>query len=584
MHMTKSATPSEYRQATSEPAIQVRTVPGAACASLTAAGVHPVLARVYAARGLSTAIELEANLQSLLPPASLKGLAEAAVLLADAIEAGAFLLVIADYDADGATACATALLGLKSMGAHVDFMVPDRQKHGYGLTPEIVREAALLEPDLLITVDNGIASVEGVEEAASLGIPVLVTDHHLPGDVLPQAEAIVNPNQAGCGFASKALAGVGVMFYVLLALRAELRVRGAFADAAEPKLVDLLDLVALGTVADVVPLDANNRLMVSIGLKRMRAGLARPGVQALFEVARRDIRRASTRDLGFSIAPRLNAAGRLTDMRQGIACLITPDAGTARTLAEALDSLNQSRREIEIEMREAALAKLGNADVQAGYCVVAFDPSWHQGVIGIVAARLRDRFHRPAVVLAPGEGEELKGSGRSVPGLHLRDCLDRIAKRQPGLLLRFGGHASAAGLSLQRKDLARFEAAFEEAAAAMMSPEDLQETLWADGELSATDLELDLAEALDTGVWGKDFPEPVFRGRFRVLDHRIVGERHLRLRLGLGTARVEAMLFGDTGPLPECIEALYQLAVNEWNGVRRTQLTIRHWLAAPSAS
>ncbi len=574
--------------------VRMRPVSDGQRAALVAAGMHPVLARVYAARGVHSANELEPTLAGLLPPDSMKGLAQAASLLADAIEAEARLLIVADYDADGATACAVAMLGLRSMGARVDFLVPDRARHGYGLTPGIVQEAALLEPDLLITVDNGIASVDGVEEANSLGLPVLVTDHHLPGDALPAAEAIVNPNQPDCGFPSKALPGVGVMFYVLLALRAELRRRGMFRSKdnphaegpdgqpllAEPRLTDLLDLVALGTVADVVPLDANNRLLVAEGLKRMRAGRARPGINALFEVARRDVQRASTRDLGFSIGPRLNAAGRLTDMRLGILCLITPDDAQARTLAAELDSLNTTRREIEDDVRETALARLGNVDVQAGCTVVAYDEEWHPGVIGIVAARLRDRFHRPAFVLAPGDQGTLRGSGRSIAGLHLRDCLDRVAKQHPGLILKFGGHAAAAGLTLAGDGLAQFESAFEAAAAAMLSPDDLQETLWADGTLGAADLELTLAEALDTGIWGKDFPEPQFHGVFGVHDQRIVGERHLKLRLDLGGQMVDAILFGQVGPLPERINALYQLAVNEWNGVRRTQVSVRHWTPA----
>ncbi len=589
-----SATPATHTP-TAAQRVRTRQIAETSRQNLLAAGLHPVLARIYAARGLTDAAELDSGMAGLLPPADMLGLAQAATLLADAIEADARLLIVADYDADGATACAVGLLGLRAMGAQVDFLVPDRQRHGYGLTPAIVQEAALLEPDLLITVDNGIASVEGVEEANSLGIPVLVTDHHLPGDQLPAAETIVNPNQPGCRFASKALAGVGVMFYVLLALRAELRDRGAFtaADATgmpattdshgprpEPRLAELLDLVALGTVADVVPLDRNNRLLVAAGLKRIRSGRARAGIQALFELSRRDARQATTRDLGFSIGPRLNAAGRLTDMRLGILCLTANDPGEAKRLATELDSLNQQRRNIELQMREEALAALGKAEVQVGHTVVAFDPGWHQGVIGIVAARLRERFHRPAVVFAPGEDDTLRGSGRSIAGLHLRDCLDRVSKRHPGLIVRFGGHAAAAGLTLRTGDLSAFEAAFEEAAEAMLSPEDLEETVWTDGMLADGEIELTLAEALDTGIWGKDFPEPLFTGSFRVLEQRIVGEHHLKLRLAQAGSAIDAMLFGQTGPLPERISGEYQLMVNEWNGQRRTQLTLRQWRAA----
>ena len=470
---------------------------------LEQAGVHPVLARVYAARGVTATSELEHAMATLLPPDTLKNNSAAARLLADLLKRDARLLIVADYDCDGATACAVALKGLRALAAatgsraQVDFLVPNRFKFGYGLTPEIVALAAhhmdgnadgkadgkaFVKPDLIITVDNGIASIEGVAAANAAGIAVLVTDHHLPADQLPAAACIVNPNQPGCMFASKSLAGVGVMFYVLLALRSELRARGAFT-AAEPNLATLLDLVALGTVADVVKLDHNNRILVAQGLKRLREGKASAGIAALFTVAARDIRRAGSFDLGFAAGPRLNAAGRLDDMSLGIQCLISEDFHAALPLAQQLDALNRERRSIETGMQEEALAALDTIDVTGRFTVSLFNETWHQGVVGIVASRLKDRFHRPAVVFAPGEGDEIKGSGRSIGPLHLRDCLDLVSKAHPGLIRRFGGHAAAAGLTLARADFATFERAFEAAARTTLQPADLTAELATDGPI-----------------------------------------------------------------------------------------------------
>ncbi len=431
------------------PVITTRPCPAEPCAVLQQSGLAPVWARLYAARGVTHPEQIAHRLPHLLPPAGLLHIERAAALLADAIRDGKRLLIVADYDADGATACAVGVRGLRLLGAQVDYIVPNRIEHGYGLSPDIVQLAAERDPDLLLTVDNGIAAVEGVAAANALGIPVLVTDHHLPGDALPDAACIVNPNQPGCAFASKNLAGVGVMFYVLLALRAELRQRGVFADQAEPDLRSLLDLVALGTVADVVKLDANNRTLVENGLARMRAGKASAGIDALFHAAGRDPARATVFDLGFMLGPRLNAAGRLDDMSLGIECLLADDPGIAKELAQQLDSLNRARREVEADMLEEALAILATFNPGDSHSLTAYQPGWHDGVIGILASRLKDKFHRPTVVFAASESGELKGSGRSIPGLHLRDALDLIDKRHPGLILKFGGHAMAAGLSLR---------------------------------------------------------------------------------------------------------------------------------------
>ncbi|HEY5899215.1 MAG TPA: single-stranded-DNA-specific exonuclease RecJ [Burkholderiales bacterium] len=549
--------------------------------TLLEAGVHPLLARIYAARSIHSAAELSYSASGLLPPTLLKGIEQAAALLADAVQAGKRLLIIADYDADGATACAVGMRALRLFGANVDYLVPDRFKLGYGLSPELVDMAAAGakngKPDLLITVDNGIASVEGVARARSLGIGTVITDHHLPGSELPQADCIVNPNQAGCTFPSKALAGVGVMFYVMLALRAELRRRSFFKE--EPNLAALTPLVALGTVADVVPLDINNRNLVSQGLRRIRAGKAQPGLLALLRAAGRNIAEASSFDLGFIAGPRLNAAGRLADMSLGIECLVTDDEARASNLARELDRLNAERRKIEGSMLEQALKTLDSLAAQAQSTF--FAPDWHEGVVGILASRLKDRLHQPVICFAKAaDGRSLKGSGRSIPGLHLRDCLDLIAKRLPGLILRFGGHAQAAGLTIAEADYARFAIAFDRALEELLPPSARLHTVETDGSLDFTYYTLDVARMLEGEIWGQGFPQPLFCDTFAVESQRIVGERHLKLLLAKDGRRLEAMRFGAaeprTQPLPSRIRAAYRLAVNEFNGLKSVQLNVEH--------
>jgi single-stranded-DNA-specific exonuclease len=562
-----------------------RSVPESV-AVLAAGGVHPVLARVFAARGIETAADLDADLASLPPFSLLKGVEAAAARLSAAIDTRERIIVVADYDADGATACAVAVRGLSAMGADVGFLVPNRFEHGYGLTPEIVAEAARRAPRLLVTVDNGIASHDGVAAAARLGIDVLVTDHHLPAATLPAPALIVNPNQPGCTFPSKHLAGVGVMFYVLLATRALLRAQGRFVTQPQPNLAALLDLVALGTVADVVRLDRLNRALVAQGLARIRAGRAQPGVAALFTVAGRDPTRASAWDLGFFAGPRLNAAGRLADMSVGIRCLLAETAIAALPLAAELDRWNRERRDVEATMQEEALAQL-EAQAAAGaatdaFTLCAYDAAWHQGVVGIVAARLKDRFHRPAIVFAPGgAGGELRGSGRSIAGFHLRDALDLVAKRLPGAIVRFGGHAYAAGLSLVEAELPRFAVAFETVAREQLTPAHLHRTLDSDGSLAAGELTFELAQALGMHVWGQGFPAPVFDDVFAVVEQHVVGGKHSRLVLERsGGGRFGAIVFGRVDPLPATIRAAYRPDVNEWNGTMALQLVVEHWEAA----
>jgi len=522
---------------------------------------------------------MRTGLDELLPFAAMLNCEVAAARLADAIQRNDKLLIVADYDADGATACAVGMLGLTALGARVDYLVPNRFEYGYGLSPEIARLAAEQRPDLLITVDNGIAAHAGIAEARRLGMEVLVTDHHLPGETLPEA-LIVNPNQPGCGFPSKHLAGVGVMFYVLMALRAELRQRKAFNGRPEPNLGELLDLVALGTVADVVRLDANNRLLVKQGLARMRGGKARPGIGALFAVAARDIRRASSDDLGFAIGPRLNAAGRLADMSVGIECLRAADPRLAQSLAAELDRLNRERREVEADMQAQAAALLEHIVVEDGACLTMYDPAWHQGVVGLLASRLKERYHRPTLIFADAGDGLLRGSGRSIPALHLRDALDLVDRRHPGMILRFGGHAMAAGLTLVHERFSEFAAAFEAVARESLSEADLTRLIETDGRLADNELTLANAELIRDQVWGQGFPAPVFEGSFRVQSQRLVGEKHLRLRLASATLNVEAMLFNHDTPLPESIQAVYRLDVNEWNGNRSLQLNLAHWSPA----
>ena len=555
--------------------------------ALRNAALPEVLTRVYASRGITDPGELALGLDQLFPPASLKGVADAAELLADAIEGEARVLIVGDFDADGATSCAMAVSVLQQMGLRdVAYLVPNRFEFGYGLTPEIVEMAAAQMPDLIVTVDNGISSIEGVSVAQAMGISVLITDHHLPGDSLPTADVIVNPNQPGCQFPSKSLAGVGVMFYVLSAVRAALRDRGWFSveGIAEPNLGDVLDLVALGTVADVVPLDRNNRILVAAGLARIRSGRARPGIEALFEVAGRDHRQATAGDLGFIVGPRLNAAGRLDDMSIGIECLLAESSASARGFAEKLHQLNRERRGIEQAMQQDALAQLESIDLENDaslFAMTLYDPAWHQGVIGILASRIRERVHRPTLVFADADEGMLKGSGRSIAGLHLRDALDQVATQHPGLLTKFGGHAMAAGLSLAKDDLDRFKQALNDAVAVTLGHVPPERTEESDGALASGDFGLLLAEQLASGgPWGQHFPEPLFDGQFSVRSHRIVGEKHLKLTLDADGTEIEGIAFNidvpewQASPL-EMFHALYRLDVNEYRGERRAQLIIQ---------
>lgn len=559
-----------------------RDVPPRAAWALEQAGIHPLLARLFAARGVCSADELDPSLSRLLPPAGLKGAADAARLLADAIARDRHLCIVADYDCDGATACAVGLRGLRLLGArHAGYLVPNRVVDGYGLTPPIAERVAASGAQVLITVDNGIASVAGVDRARELGLDVLVTDHHLPGDELPRAQVIVNPNQPGCGFASKAAAGVGVMFYVLLALRAELRARGSFGDRPQPNLGALLPLVALGTVADVVPLDANNRRLVAQGLERIRAGHMPAGLRALFQAAGRDPRRAATADFGFALGPRINAAGRLADMTVGIELLLTDDAARADELAQALNAINRERRQIEQGMREQALEKaaaLLDADQEPPPALAVFDPDFHEGVVGIVAARLKELWNRPTFVFAPsgapGKEHELKGSGRSIAGFHLRDALDLVAKRHPGVLLKFGGHAMAAGCTVALAQFPVFKQAFERVAAERLDPATLTRKLQTDGTLEAHYVRTDMADVLRAAVWGQGFAPPLFSEDIEVLSQRLVGERHLALKLRHQGTPVDGIWFGHTEPLPAHVRLAFRLETNEWNGLRRVQLLI----------
>jgi single-stranded-DNA-specific exonuclease len=555
-------------------------------------GLHPLLARIYAGRGIVARSELDYEFQSLLPPTRLAYTAEAAVLLADAIARQARILIVADYDCDGATACALGIRALRAFGAEVDYLVPNRFTYGYGLSPDIVELAATTKrPDLIVTVDNGIASVEGVARARQLGIATLITDHHLPGDHLPAADCIVNPNLPACSFPSKCLAGVGVMFYVMLALRAELRNRQWFSEASgrsEPKLASLLDLVALGTVADVVRLDHNNRVLVSQGLQRIRQGRLTTGLRAIFRAAGRSPAQASSLDLGFMIGPRLNAAGRLSDMSLGIECLITDDDGRAMNIAQQLDALNRERREIEAGMQEQALTQLAQAagelagEAATGAAVSLFNGDWHQGVVGIVAARIKEKLHRPVFAFARGEGGEIKGSGRSIPGLHLRDALDLVSRRAPGLLLRFGGHAMAAGVTMRESDFARFRELFAHVADELLAAADRARTLETDGGLEAAYFSIATARLLEAEVWGQGFPAPLFEDEFVVESQRILKDKHLKLRLRKGIQTLDAIQFNFAQAPGSSIRAAYRLAINDFNGVQTPQLMIEHIETRPA--
>ena len=556
--------------------------------ALASSGLSPLLQRLYANRGVTAPDEIDLTLKGLLPPQLLRGVTDAAALLADAIEGEARVVIVGDFDADGATSSALAVSVLRQMGLQeVSYLVPNRFEYGYGLSPEIVALAAEREPDLIVTVDNGISSHAGVATAQGLGISVLITDHHLPGDELPSADVIVNPNQPGCSFPSKSLAGVGVMFYVLTALRAELRDREWFerCGLAMPNLGDALDLVALGTVADVVPLDRNNRILVAAGLARIRAGRGRPGIDALLEIAGRSASELSSSDLGFILGPRLNAAGRLEDMAIGIECLLAESAFAARPLAQQLDDLNRERRDIEANMQEEALAQLSTVEVddealKFGLCV--YNKSFHQGVVGIVAARLRERYHRPTIVFAEAGNDELKGSGRSIPGVHIRDVLDHVATTHPDLIGKFGGHAMAAGLSLHHKDLNQFQEAFNTAVALALEHVLPEPVVMTDGELAMEELNLNNAEAIAAaGPWGQHFPEPIFEGSFVLVDQRLLKDKHLKLTLEAEGENFEAIAFNvdrECWPNDQVarVRIAYQPDINSYRGERRLQLMIRH--------
>ena len=564
-----------------------RDVPPRSAWALEQGGVHPLLAQLFAARGVQSPLELDEGLARLLPPDTLLGASAAARLLADAIAADKKLCIVADYDCDGATACAVGIRGLRLLGAkHVSYIVPDRVVDGYGLTPPIAQRVKDSGADVLITVDNGIASFEGVAKARALGLQVLVTDHHLPASIdgqtlLPQADVIVNPNQPLCPFESKSIAGVGVMFYVLLALRAELRQRGHFEATAQPKLDALLPLVALGTVADVVKLDANNRRLVAQGLKRVRALAMPPGLAALFTAAGRQAATATTFDFGFALGPRINAAGRLSDMTLGIECLLTDDAARADELARMLDGINRDRREIEGTMREQALLiaeSLFAAELAPPPAICVFDAGFHEGVVGIVASRIKDKLHRPTFVFAasaaPGHEHELKGSGRSIAGFHLRDALDLLAKRHPGVLLRFGGHAMAAGCTINAADLTTFEQGLNQVAGEWLDADTLTRRLATDGPLKPEYRRVDLVDTLHKEVWGQGFAAPTFSEELEVLSQRLVGGKHLALKLKHQGQPVDGIWFGHTDALPPRVKLAFRLDADAWNGVRRVRFLV----------
>ena len=551
--------------------------------------IHPLLQRIYSARGVQHERELQYQLANLLKP-NFKGLPEAVSLLADAVVAQAKIIIVGDFDADGATSSALAVLALRAMGlSNVDFLVPNRFEYGYGLTPEIVAVAAAQQPDIIITVDNGISSIEGVEAARELGIAVIVTDHHLPGAYLPNADAIVNPNQPGCEFPSKNLAGVGVIFYVMNALRAELRQMGWFEESGitEPNMASFLDLVALGTVADVVPLDYNNRILVAQGLQRIRAGVCRPGIKAMLEVSGKQANKLVASDFGFALGPRLNAAGRLDDMSLGIQCLMCESENLAREMAAQLDELNRDRKAIETGMQQEAMTMLQKtlqADAESlpwGLCL--FDETWHQGVIGILASRIKDKYHRPTIVFADVGDGEIKGSARSVPGFHIRDALDAVAARHPALLQKFGGHAMAAGMSLTREDFGEFSKAFDDEVRRQLTTDDLQAVVVSDGELAAQDFSLPIATQLrEASPWGQHFPEPVFDGEFFLVQQKLVGEKHLKMTLAhdaQGQQLVDAIAFNiDPTRWPNAqakkVRVAYKLDVNEFRGNTTVQMLV----------
>lgn len=555
--------------------VQQRSYSPTVFEALQAQGMPALLARLLAAREVTAEDWSLQDMPHLLKPEALTGAANMAQLLAEAIAQQKRILIIGDYDADGATATSVAMRGLRMMGAQVDFLVPNRFEYGYGLTPEIVALAATQQPDVILTVDNGIASIDGVAAAKALGMQVLITDHHLPAEQTPAADCIVNPNQRGCAFPSKHLAGVGVMFYVLIALRAELKQRGLLAED-KVHLGSLLDLVALGTVADLVRLDANNRILVRQGLKRIRQGQACPGILAILKLAGRDATQVNAQDLGFYVGPRLNAAGRLDDMTIGIRCLLAETPQEAMQYAQQLHVLNAERKQIEAEMQWDAMADLAQDFRDDQYTISVFQPDWHQGVIGILASRIKERFHRPVIAFADAGDGLIKGSGRSIAGLHLRDALDLVTKQQPDLIVKFGGHAMAAGLSIRAHDFTRFQQTFEQVVQSLIDAQVLQEVLETDGALTVQEMTMQTAESLSNLVWGQGFPQPVFYDRFEVLQQKVLGEKHLKLRLQKQNQQFEAIYFQHAELLPEQIEIAYALQVNEFNGNRSLQLQVVH--------
>jgi single-stranded-DNA-specific exonuclease len=554
--------------------IKIRDYPIENAEHLVSLGVPELMAKLLAARGVEQAFELDHSLKNLINPENLTNNKQMGILLADAIIQQKSILVVGDYDADGATATAVAIRGLRGMGANVDFLVPNRFEYGYGLTPEIVALAQHSQPDIILTVDNGIASIEGVAYANRLGMQVLITDHHLPAEQTPEATCIVNPNQRSCAFPSKHLAGVGVMFYVLLALRAELRAREL--DGAQFNLAELLDLVALGTVADLVKLDTNNRILVEQGLRRIRAGASCVGIQAILKLAGKDASKTSAQDLGFYVGPRLNAAGRLDDMTLGIKCLITDNKQEALTIAQQLHELNTERRQIEGSMQIEAVDSLDEREVANSYAISLYQADWHQGVVGILASRIKEQYHRPVIAFAQADDGLLKGSGRSINGLHLRDALDLVTKQHPNLIVKFGGHAMAAGLSIREQDFEVFKQAFEQVVRSQITEDALQASIETDGALPIAEMTMQTAQMLDNQVWGQGFPPPLFSDDFKVLQQRIVGDKHLKLSLARQQHRFDAIWFNQTDLLDEQVRVVYQLQINEFNGNQSLQLLIRH--------
>ena len=555
-----------------------RTFSPAIARHLQEEGFCPAMARVLAARGIETVEDLKPDWRAMLAPQKLDGTTNAAKLLADAIEQNKKIMIVADYDCDGATACAVAIRGLRAMGAKVDYIVPDRFIYGYGLTPEIVDLAARHSPEVILTVDNGMASIEGVKRASELGIDVIITDHHLPGQTLPAAQCIVNPNTPGCAFPSKNLAGVGVMFYVLMALRAELRTRGRFNQQTQPKLNALVDLVALGTVADVVKLDRNNRILVEQGLNLVRRGLTQPGLAALFEVAGRPLAQAKARDFGFVIAPRINAAGRLDLMNAGIECLISDDPTIAKDFAIKLDEFNRERRELELNMQWDARMLLNRENFADRHTITLFEPGWHQGIVGLVASRVKDSRHRPTVAFASAGEDELKGSGRSIEGVHLRDMLDLVTKKAPGIIKKFGGHAMAAGLTIEANALDAFTEAFEEVVTENTDPDTFERHVLVDGPLTSDEINESLIDAINAQSWGQGFLPPLFANEFKVLRQTALKGGHLKLVLEMPDGmRFSAIYFRRAAEIPTRAVLAYRPEINEWMGRRNIQLVVEQF-------